>query len=172
MARLTWMARIVLFAGTYRIFWKFFNLPRRAKRNVANQYDLTDSLFDQFIDRRRQHSCGCFYKVTDTLADAQITKLARLGAKLCLQPNQQFLDIGCGWGEHANASWEMQLDVSVTGTNAAVSTGLFRLACLNISACAILTVTLPRLRGYWHQMGWRWSIRSGCIITPNAVTAG
>jgi hypothetical protein len=44
---------------------------------------------------------------------------------------------------------------AITGINAAVSTGLFRLACLNMSACTILTVTLPRLRGYWHQMGWR-----------------
>ena len=77
------MARIVLFAGTYRIFWKFFNLPRRAKRNVANQYDLTDSLFNQFLDRRRQHSCGYFYKASDTLTDAQITKLAHLG-QICV----------------------------------------------------------------------------------------
>ena len=92
------MARIVLFAGTYRIFWKFFNLPRRAKRNVANQYDLTDSLFDQFLDRRRQHSCGCFFMVCDTLADAQITNLAHLGVNLCIQPNQKVLDIGTKWG--------------------------------------------------------------------------
>ena len=92
------MARIVLFAGTYRIFWKFFNLPRRAKRNVANQYDLTDSLFDQFLDRRRQHSCGCFYMVSDKLADAQITNLAHLGVNHCIQPNQKVLDIGTKWG--------------------------------------------------------------------------
>ena len=91
------MARIVLFAGTYRIFWKFFNLPRRAKRNVANQYDLTDSLFDQFLDRR-QHSCGCFYVVSDTFADAQITNLAHLGVNLCIQPNQKVLDISTEWG--------------------------------------------------------------------------
>ena len=92
------MARIVLFAGTYRIFWNFFNLPRRAKRNIANQYDLTDSLFDQFLDRRRQHSCGCFYMVSDTLADAQITNLAHLGVNLCIQPNQKVLDISTKWG--------------------------------------------------------------------------
>ena len=88
------MARIVLFAGTYRIFWKFFNLPRLAKRNVTNHYDLKDSLFDQFLDRRRQYSCGYFYMASDTLTDAQITKLARLGVNLCIQPNQQVLDIG------------------------------------------------------------------------------
>ena len=110
-----WLARIGLFAGTYLAFWKFFNLPGRAKRNVAHHYDLKDSLFDQFLDPRRQYSCGYFHNASDTLADAQITKLARLGAKLCLQPNQKVLDIGCGWGGLANALWEMQPDISVTG---------------------------------------------------------
>ena len=81
------MAKIVLFEGTYRIFWKFFNLPKRAKRNVANHYDPTDSLFDQFLDQRRQYSCGYFYMAGDTLADAQITKLAYLGVNLCIPPN-------------------------------------------------------------------------------------
>ena len=45
----------------------------------------------------------------------QISKLARLGAKLCLQPNQQILYIGCWWGGLANALWEMQPNISVTG---------------------------------------------------------
>ena len=76
---------------------EIFKLPGRAKRNVAHHYNLKDSLFDQFLDPRRQYSCGYFHNASDTLADAQITKLARLGAKLCLQPNQQFMDIGCGW---------------------------------------------------------------------------
>ena len=92
------MARIVLFAGTDRIFWNFFNLPRRAKRNVANYHDLTDSLFDQFLDRHRQYSCGYLYMASDTLADAQITKLAYLRVNLCIPPNQKVLDIGTKWG--------------------------------------------------------------------------
>ena len=87
-----------LFAETYLAFCKFFNLPGRTKRNVAHHYDLKDSLFSQFLDARRQYSCGYFHTPSDRLADAQITKLARLRAKLCLQPNQKVLDIGCGWG--------------------------------------------------------------------------
>ena len=110
-----WLARIGLFARTHLAFWKFFNLPGLAKRNVAHHYDLKDSLFDQFLDPRRQYSCSYFHTASDTLADAQITKLARLGAKLCLQPNQKVLDIGCGWGGLANALCEMQPDISVTG---------------------------------------------------------
>jgi cyclopropane-fatty-acyl-phospholipid synthase len=86
-------------------FENFSTFPGRARRNVVHHYDLKDSLFDQFLDPRRQYSCGYFHKASDTLADTQITKLARLGAKLCLQPNQQVLDIGCGWGGLANALW-------------------------------------------------------------------
>ena len=33
----------------------------------------------------------------DTLVDAQITKLARLGVNLCIQLNQKVLDIGVKW---------------------------------------------------------------------------
>ena len=92
------MAGIVLFAGTYRIFWKFFNRPRSAKRNVASHYDPTDSLFDQFLDRRRQFSCGYFYMASETFADAQNTKLAHLEVNLCIQSNQKILDIVTKWG--------------------------------------------------------------------------
>jgi cyclopropane fatty-acyl-phospholipid synthase-like methyltransferase len=35
---------------------------------------------------------------SDTLANAQITKLAHLGINLCIQPNQKVLDIGTKWG--------------------------------------------------------------------------
>ncbi|MDC0459077.1 class I SAM-dependent methyltransferase [Alphaproteobacteria bacterium] len=73
-------------------------MPRRANRNVANYYDLTDSLFGQFLDRRRLYSCGYFYMASDTLAVAQITKLAHLGVNLCIQPNQKVLYIGTEWG--------------------------------------------------------------------------
>jgi cyclopropane-fatty-acyl-phospholipid synthase len=91
-----WLARIGLFAGTYLAFWKFFNLPGRAKRNVAHHYDLKDSLFDQFLDPHRQHSCGYFHNASDTLADAQITKLARLGAKLFYSQIRKFWILAVG----------------------------------------------------------------------------
>ena len=109
-----WLARIELFARIYLTFYKFFNLPGRSKRNVAHHYDLKDSLFDQFLDPRCQYSCGYFHSASDTPADSQITKLACLEAKLCLQPNQKVLDIAYEWGGLANALWEMQPNISVT----------------------------------------------------------
>jgi hypothetical protein len=40
------LATIGLFAEIYLAFWSFFNLPGRAKRNVAHHYDLKYNLFD------------------------------------------------------------------------------------------------------------------------------
>ena len=65
-----WLAMIGLFAETYRIFWKIFNLPGRAKHDVAHNYDLKDSLLDQFPNPRHQYSCGYFRTANDPLADA------------------------------------------------------------------------------------------------------
>jgi hypothetical protein len=53
-------------------------------------------LFDQFLDPRRQHSCGYFHNASDTLADAQITKLARLGAKLFYSQITKFWILAVG----------------------------------------------------------------------------
>ena len=60
------------------------NFPGWAKRNVAHHYDLKDSLFDNFLDPWRQYSCAYFRSPDEPLADAQITKLSRIAAKLRL----------------------------------------------------------------------------------------
>ena len=51
----------------------------------------------------------------EPLADTQITKLARIVAKLRLQPHDRILDIGCGWGGMAFAIASVEPGASVTG---------------------------------------------------------
>ena len=46
---------------------------------------------------------------------AQITKLARITAKLRLQPHDKILDIRCGWGGLAFALASLEPGASVTG---------------------------------------------------------
>ena len=89
--------------------------PGRSRRNAANHYDLKDSLFDTFIDPWRQYSCAYFRSMDEPLADTQITKLARIAAKLRLQPHDKILDIGCGWGGMAFAIASVEPGASVTG---------------------------------------------------------
>jgi cyclopropane-fatty-acyl-phospholipid synthase len=69
--------------------------------NVSHHYDLSDDLYDLFLDKKRQYSCGYFKNDNDTLEDAQNNKIQHIIKKLNIQPNQKVLDIGCGWGSLA-----------------------------------------------------------------------
>ncbi|BAK68019.1 cyclopropane-fatty-acyl-phospholipid synthase [Sphingobium sp. SYK-6] len=76
-----------------------YNKRDRSKANVAHHYDLSDKLYDLFLDADRQYSCAYFDDPeTDSLEDAQLHKKAHIAAKLALSPGQRVLDIGCGWG--------------------------------------------------------------------------
>ena len=86
-----------------------------AKANVAHHYDLTDALYDCFLDERRQYSCAYYESADDTLEQAQLQKIARLGAKLKLRKNARILDVGCGWGELAYALCALETGVEVHG---------------------------------------------------------
>jgi cyclopropane-fatty-acyl-phospholipid synthase len=110
-----WAGKLSLFISDRLNFITLANRQRASKRNVAHHYDLTDTLFNSFLDDRRQYSCG-YFDTTDTpLEMAQITKLARLGAKLNLQKDDTVLDIGCGWGGLATALTQCQPGIHVTG---------------------------------------------------------
>jgi cyclopropane-fatty-acyl-phospholipid synthase len=74
------------------------NWARKSKRNVAHHYDLSDRLYDLFLDADRQYSCAYFTDADNSLEQAQADKKAHIAAKLALQSGQRVLDIGCGWG--------------------------------------------------------------------------
>jgi len=79
-------------------FLREHNPARRAQANVSHHYDLSDQLYDVFLDPERQYSCGYWRAPHVGLEQAQQDKLALIAAKLCLQPGMRVLDIGCGWG--------------------------------------------------------------------------
>ncbi len=86
--------------GTYRYFTSF-NFAKQSKKNVAHHYDLSDDLYNLFLDSKRQYSCGYFKNQSDTLEQAQNNKINHIIKKLNLKPNQKVLDIGSGWGSLA-----------------------------------------------------------------------
>ena len=86
--------------GTFRYLTNF-NLKKKSKDNVAHHYDISDDLYDLFLDPKRQYSCAYFKNENDTLEDAQNNKIDHLIKKLNLEPNQKCLDIGSGWGSLA-----------------------------------------------------------------------
>tara|TARA_Y100000294_G_scaffold114126_1_gene105816 strand:- start:1844 stop:3031 length:1188 start_codon:yes stop_codon:yes gene_type:complete len=86
--------------GTYR-FLTNFNLKKKSKSNVVHHYDISENLYDLFLDSKRQYSCAYFKSDNDTLEEAQNNKIDHIIKKLNLKPNQKVLDIGSGWGSLA-----------------------------------------------------------------------
>jgi len=86
--------------GTYR-FLTNFNLKKKSKSNVAHHYDISENLYDLFLDASRQYSCAYFKNDNDSLEQAQSNKINHIIKKLNLKPNQKILDIGSGWGSLA-----------------------------------------------------------------------
>jgi cyclopropane-fatty-acyl-phospholipid synthase len=85
-------------AGRLVRFLHQYNPVPRARRNVAHHYDLSDQLYELFLDRDRQYSCAYFRTPADDLDTAQESKKRHIAAKLLLRPGQKVLDIGSGWG--------------------------------------------------------------------------
>ena len=86
--------------GTYRYLTNF-NIAKKSKDNVAHHYDISDDLYDLFLDPKRQYSCAYFKSENESLETAQNNKIEHLIKKLNLKPNQKVLDIGSGWGSLA-----------------------------------------------------------------------
>ena len=88
------------FSRVFLIINPFFqlNFSKVSKNNIASHYDLSDKLYDLFLDKTRQYSCAYFETEKDSLYQAQINKMDRLADKLHLKKGDKVLDIGCGWG--------------------------------------------------------------------------
>ena len=74
------------------------NTAKRAQKNVEHHYDLSDQLYDAFLDKDKQYSCGYFKTPDDTLEQAQEQKKQHIAKKLQIKESMRVLDIGCGWG--------------------------------------------------------------------------
>ena len=99
--------------GTIRYLTNF-NFADQSKKNVAHHYDISDDLYNLFLDSKRQYSCGYFKSDSDNLETAQINKINHIIKKLNLKPNQKVLDIGSGWG-HLAIEIAKQSKCEVTG---------------------------------------------------------
>ncbi|NLS02582.1 class I SAM-dependent methyltransferase [Rhizobium sp. P32RR-XVIII] len=85
------------------------------KRNVAHHYDLSEKLFELFLDEDWQYSCAYFDPPGISLEEAQVAKKRHIAAKLLLKPEQHILEIGSGWGGMGMYLAESTPDVDLTG---------------------------------------------------------
>jgi cyclopropane-fatty-acyl-phospholipid synthase len=99
--------------GSYRYLTNF-NFIKKSKMNVSHHYDISDDLYDLFLDPKRQYSCAYFKNENDDLETAQNNKIQHIIKKLNIKKNQKVLDIGCGWGGLA-LEIARKTDCEVTG---------------------------------------------------------
>lgn len=69
-----------------------------ARKNIQYHYDVSNAFYALWLDARRIYSCAYFSEAGMSLDASQIAKLDHICRKLNLQPGEDFLDIGCGWG--------------------------------------------------------------------------
>jgi cyclopropane-fatty-acyl-phospholipid synthase len=74
------------------------NRPGRARRNIVAHYDLSNELYQAFLDPSMTYSAARFEHPGQDLAAAQRTKLIGIAEKARLGPGVRLLEIGCGWG--------------------------------------------------------------------------
>jgi len=105
--------------GRFLRVFQQYNPLKTARNNVAHHYDLSDELYNLFLDNDRQYSCAYFTSPSDTLDEAQSNKKRHIASKLLLEPGQRVLDIGSGWGGLA-LYLARECDVHVTGVTLSV----------------------------------------------------
>ena len=70
-----------------------------ARGNIHHHYDLGNDFYSLWLDRAAmQYTCAYFESPDNTLEQAQLAKLEHVCRKLQLQPGQQVIEAGCGWG--------------------------------------------------------------------------
>ena len=68
------------------------------KAAIAFHYDLSNDFYALWLDPAMVYSCAYYETEETSLAQAQWAKLDHICRKLRLQPGEELLDIGCGWG--------------------------------------------------------------------------
>lgn len=98
----------------------------QAKHNIAHHYDLDERFYRLFLDEDMQYTCAYFEDADQSLAAAQLAKKRHVAAKLCLEPGQRVLDIGCGWG---GLAMYLAQATGARATGVTLSAGQHAVAC-------------------------------------------
>ncbi|MBV9523396.1 MAG: class I SAM-dependent methyltransferase, partial [Alphaproteobacteria bacterium] len=141
-----------LYSGFGNFFRRLqqYNPVSRARANVAHHYDLSDRLYDLFLDKDRQYSCAYFATPEDDLETAQLNKKRHIAAKLLLRPGQRVLDIGSGWGGLA-LYLARECGVDVTGLT--LSSEQLKVASDRAAAAGLSDRVRFHLRDYREERG-------------------
>ncbi len=74
------------------------NTLARSRRNIHHHYDLGNEFYGLWLDEHMVYTCAYYEHPGMTLVQAQVAKMDHICRKLDLQPGQQVIEAGCGWG--------------------------------------------------------------------------
>jgi len=98
--------RMGWYSDLVKTFYLVLNLRRkntlyRAQKNISQHYDLSNAMYEMFLDETMTYSSAIFDREDEALADAQLRKIDRILEKACLSKHHHLLELGTGWGSLA-----------------------------------------------------------------------
>jgi cyclopropane-fatty-acyl-phospholipid synthase len=112
-----------------------------ARRNIARHYDLSNDLFEAFLDETLTYSSALYVRSGEPLAEAQRRKIDRLLDRCGVGPGARVLEIGTGWGELALRAARRQAHVtSITLSEAQAGVARERIARAGLAGGAEVRV--------------------------------
>lgn len=134
---------------------------------VQSHYDLSDDLFSLFLDSTLSYSCAYFERPDMSLTEASVTKMDRICTKLALEPGDELLEIGTGWGSfaiHAASRYGARVTTTTISDNQ-FHTARRRVAEAGVAdMVTVLDKDYRDLKGSWDKLvsvemieavGWR-----------------
>ncbi|MCB0345701.1 MAG: DUF1365 family protein, partial [Bdellovibrionales bacterium] len=139
-------------AGAVQSFRHALNRNNKSgsKRNIHAHYDLSNELFENFLDRTMTYSSGLFLSEDDDLEQAQRNKLDRIAQLAQLKKEDHVLEIGCGWGSFAIHAAE-NYGCKVTGIT--LSQNQLELARRRVRAAGLEDLVTLKLIDYRDVVG-------------------
>lgn len=120
----------------------------QAQRNIQRHYDLSNDLFEQFLDETMMYSSALF-DGTEDLAEAQRRKVESVLDYARVGPDTRMLEIGTGWGNLAIQAAQRGARV----TSLTLSAEQQRLAQQRITAAGVADRVQVLLRDYREANG-------------------
>ena len=75
------------------------NTMAGSKSNIHHHYDLSNEFYRLWLDRdHMQYTCAYFQNLEQSIEKAQAAKLHHVCRKLRLEPGDEVVEAGCGWG--------------------------------------------------------------------------
>lgn len=82
----------------HRLHRRPANSLEGSKHNIHRHYDIGNEFYALWLGRTMAYTCAYFPTPTATLDEAQVAKMDHVCRKLRLQPGEQIVEAGCGWG--------------------------------------------------------------------------